>query len=112
MDTCRCSSCLTTRMLRASRSPLCMARLFSSIKVFIRAQMSRGAKVTVSEMHSCKEMPSVSMGAFRFCSSSGYFQKYSVLSEKARGQNFADAMESFKSHLLGRTNAGASRRIR
>lgn len=72
---------LTTCMLRASLSPLWMGRRFSNIKVFILAQMSRGAKVTVSEMQSCSEMLSDSMGAFRFCSSSGYFQKYKVLSE-------------------------------
>lgn len=73
-----------------------MCLLLSSMKVFIRAQISRGARVTFSEKQLCNAMLSDSNGARRFCSSSGYFQKKSVLSAT---RNNTDAITMISSAI-------------
>ena len=66
---------LTTRVLRPSTSPLLKGLLHSNMKVLGLEQTSLGARETFSVKQLCKEMPSASIGAFFFSSSSGYFQK-------------------------------------
>lgn len=71
---------LTTCIFRASLSPGCIRLLDSSMNVFNLEHTSRGARDTGSSLkHSCKDI--CSDGA-TLLSSSGYFQKWRVLSEK------------------------------